>query len=41
MIKLSRDTRINYGDNIKDAEEGVGWKVSKDKNEKKEKKFKF
>ena len=32
MMKLSGDTRINYGDNIKDAAEAVGWTVSKDKN---------
>ena len=32
MMKLSGDTRITYGDNIKDAAEAVGWTVSKDKN---------
>ena len=32
MIKLAGDTRTNYGDNIKNAAEGVGWTVTKDKN---------
>ena len=32
MIKLAGDTRTNYGDNIKNAAEGVDWTVTKDQN---------